>query len=257
MIARLELELETENHEFMPYEKAVILQSVLMKEIEADYAEKLHLSGIHPYSQAIINEKGKNIWSIYTTNEEAYQFMIKPLERLEFKSFKIKNNSLEVMVKQKELLQIEKDKFLERYYFENHNRYFVIRFRTPTAFKQQGSYIYYPDLQLIYQSLMNRYDAADQRVIVFDSEVLDQLAAYSKIIQYRLQSTYYVLGKVKIPAFIGEITVKCSGPQAMVNFSNLLFHFGEFSGVGIKTAMGMGNISVAEKMVGKESIHDR
>lgn len=247
MFAKLSIELETENHIFMPYQKAVILQSVLMGQLKPDYAEQLHQSILHPYSQSLVNEKGKNIWTIYTTNKEAYQSIIKPLESLDFKNFKIKKDNLEVTIKKKELLQIEKNKFMEMHYFENQNRYFSILFRTPTAFKQQGKYIYYPDLQLIYQNLMNRYDASDLEENLLDEEVLEQLTAYSSIIQYHLRSTYYMLGKVKIPAFIGEIIVKCNGPQAMANFSNLLFRFGEFSGVGVKTAMGMGNIAIAEK----------
>ncbi|MDE7307747.1 MAG: CRISPR system precrRNA processing endoribonuclease RAMP protein Cas6, partial [Lachnospiraceae bacterium] len=70
---------------------------------------------------------------------------------------------------------------------------------------------------------------------------------YSEIVQYQLKSIFYCIGKNKIPAFIGQITVKVNGPQLMVNFANLLFRFGEYSGIGIKTAMGMGNIKLLER----------
>ena len=32
------------------------------------------------------------------------------------------------------------------------------------------------------------------------------------------------------------------GTKTMTNFANMLFEFGEYSGVGIKTALGMGCI---------------
>ena len=51
---------------------------------------------------------------------------------------------------------------------------------------------------------------------------------------------------VKIASFMGSITIKIGGPQSLVNLVHLLMYFGEYSGVGIKTAIGMGKISVVE-----------
>ena len=52
---------------------------------------------------------------------------------------------------------------------------------------------------------------------------------------------------IRIPAFLGTVTLKIDGPQQMVNLIHLLLRFGEFSGVGIKCAMGMGAIELLEK----------
>ena len=38
-----------------------------------------------------------------------------------------------------------------------------------------------------------------------------------------------------------------SGPQQMVNLMHMLLHFGTYSGVGIKTAMGMGGFQIEER----------
>ena len=53
--------------------------------------------------------------------------------------------------------------------------------------------------------------------------------------------------KVKIPAFIGKITIKLTGTKTMTNFANMLFEFGEYSGIGIKTSLGMGCIKLNER----------
>lgn len=103
-----------------------------------------------------------------------------------------------------------------------------------------------PTLQLIYQSLMKKYDAASEDETVESEEVLEQLLKYSRIVQYQLHSCSYSVHGKRIPAFMGQIKIRINGPQAMVNFLNLLFHFGEYAGIGIKTAMGMGAIRITE-----------
>ena len=47
---------------------------------------------------------------------------------------------------------------------------------------------------------------------------------------------------MKIPSFIGNIDIYIRGPQTMTNLVNLLISFAKFSGIGIKTSIGMGGI---------------
>ena len=42
MFARLQLELQLESDEIISYQKAVLLQSVLMERVDPAYAERLH-----------------------------------------------------------------------------------------------------------------------------------------------------------------------------------------------------------------------
>ena len=56
---------------------------------------------------------------------------------------------------------------------------------------------------------------------------------------------------IKIPSFVGNITLKINGTRQFVNLINMLCEFGVYSGVGIKTAIGMGSIGVSQKS-GKE-----
>ena len=62
--------------------------------------------------------------------------------------------------------------------------------------------------------------------------------------RYNLRSTKYLLGDVKIPSFFGEIECYINAPQHIVNMVHMLAEFAEYSGVGIKTTLGMGGIDV-------------
>ena len=46
---------------------------------------------------------------------------------------------------------------------------------------------------------------------------------------------------------MGRITLKITGPQQFVNLMHLLIRIGEYAGIGIKTAMGMGAVEIIER----------
>lgn len=79
---------------------------------------------------------------------------------------------------------------------------------TPTAFKKQGKYLFYPDIRCIFQSLMNKYDSAARNEKMVDMDTLEQLTENAQIVRYDLKSVSFSLEGVKIPAFIGKVVVK-------------------------------------------------
>lgn len=89
---------------------------------------------------------------------------------------------------------------------------------------------------------MNKYDAAVGDNIMWDEETLEQLCENAQIVRYDLKSVSFSLEGVRIPAFVGKITIKINGTKTMADFANMLVEFGTYSGVGIKTALGMGCI---------------
>ena len=94
---------------------------------------------------------------------------------------------------------------------------------------------------------MNKYDAAVKEESMCDEETLEELCRNSEIRGCDLRSTQFYLEGIKIPSFIGKLTIRVGGTRTMADFANLLFRFGTYSGVGIKTALGMGAI----KLMGK------
>ncbi len=76
----------------------------------------------------------------------------------------------------------------------------------------------HPNLAADVQSLMKKYGAASEDAAVESEEVLEQLLEYSRIVQYQLHSCSYFVHGTRMPAFLGQMKIKTSGPQAMVDF---------------------------------------
>lgn len=260
MLARLKLVLGSEC-DIGSYQSSN-LQGVIMQNIDTGYAEHLHNGGLNPYSQYIVREKTdgkktdeekaddeykgdmeyKHIWVIQTFSKEAYDNIIVPLIDNNFCEFMIEKKNIRVSVVQKELTTKEKKTQLEEFYNGECNRYIDLDILSPVSFRSNKKYVNVPDLRLIFQSLMNKYSAASDDMEMFDGETLEQLTDNSIISGYNLHSFYFPLEGLKIPSFKGNMTIKVSGTETMARYARLLFEFGEYSGIGIKTAMGMGAI---------------
>ncbi len=130
------------------------------------------------------------------------------------------------------------------------HRIFVLKLVSPVAFKQGGEYVFHPDLGLIYQSLVMKYNAAVKGDSLSDPQLLDQLLSCTKIEFYNLRSVKFSVGEAVIPSFMGKIGIKCYGNSTMSRFLNMLLAFGSYSGIGIKCSMGMGGIELAQNQRG-------
>lgn len=248
MLAKLELKINDNN--MLSYQMASVFHGALMEMISSQYAEKLHESKLHPYSQHLEKENGEWYWVICTLNEEAKNEIIDEA-LLKTTSIHLSKKDIELEVVGKTYTE-RSDKEVARAFYERQSgRYIQIQFLTATAFKINGKYINYPDIRSVYSNLMNKYDASNETEYVNDEETLEELINNTEISRYELRSTLFSMEGVRIPAFIGNITLKIKGSQTMCNFARMLFEFGEYSGVGIKTALGMGAIAVSEERAKK------
>lgn len=147
----------------------------------------------------------------------------------------------------KQLKMVSQEQLMDHFYNKPAERYLEIRILTPMSFKSYGRYINYPDLRLIYQSLMNKYDSVLKEASMFDEDTLDMLVEGSEIVKYNLRSYLFPLQGVKIPSFFGTMTIKVTSTDTAAKFIRLLLEFGEYSGVGIKTGLGMGAIQIIRR----------
>ena len=235
MYAKLRIELDSSQ---ISYQQSSNLQGVLMEQIDTDYAQELHQYSLNPYSQYVVKEKDKIVWYICTVNEEAYENIILPLE--EMKQITIRRKEITTNVVGRSIEILEESELMKQFYEESCDRYLNLQFCTPTAFRRDGKYVNYPDLRLVYGSLMRKYSAASEELDMYDEETLEELVRNSEIIRYRLQTMPFPLEKVQINGFVGNVCIKIKGTETLANYIRLLCRFGEYSGVGIKTSMGMG-----------------
>lgn len=227
--------------------KGSLLQGVLYEQLDSSYVEMLHEQGMKPYSQSILKEKDSIVWSVRTLSGDAYDKIMTVLTDDQFKKFTLKHDNAEIMIQKKEIVKTDVDDLFQKFYSEDSLRNFTIEFRSPTSFKKDGRYHFYPEIYNIYQSLMSRFDLVSSGRGMFSQDTLEQLTANTEITWYNLKSVRYSLESVSIPAFVGRIYIHINGPQTMVNFARMLFEFGNYSGVGIKTALGMGCLHIEER----------
>lgn len=235
MYAQLKMELEADD---IDYKKSSNLQGILMENMDTEYAARLHGNHLNPYSQCLIRENGKNIWCIKTLTKEAYEQIIQPMSEVKNVIFKKSGRRVELIKRQ--MNRCEERELLDEFYDMVCPKYLDVQFLTPTAFKQNGGYIIYPDLRLIYGSLMRKYSAVSGKLDMIDEDLLEQLTEYSQISRYRLQTVVFPMEQTKITGFVGNIGIHIHGSETLARYVRLLLRFGGFSGVGIKTGMGMG-----------------
>lgn len=237
MLTRLDLSLKC--NERLSYQMSSLFHGALMEQIPEEYGAYLHQSKLHPCTQHLEMRENEWHWIVCCMEETAARHIIRDvLLRLDF--IELQKKKLRIDITGKEYSEVRKRELAECFYETQGGRYIELHFLTPTAFKQRGKYLFYPDIRCIYQSLMNKYDAAVKEECMLDEEALAELCDNTQVTRYDLKSVCFYMEGVKIPSFLGKITVKLTGTQTMANFARLLLEFGTYSGVGIKTALGMG-----------------
>jgi CRISPR-associated endoribonuclease Cas6 len=223
-----------------------IFHGWLMEQIDTNYVEKLHTQGLNPYSQHIYRLPQTNQWAwrIATLNTEAYDKLIQSLVEKNLDLITLSQKNMTLATKKTDIVKKLSYGQLAQMYYTNKTiqRRQTIKLLTPCAFKRNGHYHVFPDVRLILQSLLKRWNKFSTDIKLEDENLLETLTEYVFIQDYRLSTTRYNISKGYIPCFWGEITLHITGPEAMVRLISLLLAFAEFSGVGIKTSLGMGGV---------------
>lgn len=241
MPAKLEMKLD--KRALIAPQMASSFHGVLMELISAEYADILHMSKLHPYTQHIEKRDDGWYWVVTTLNDEAKTELIDNT-LLRTDGIYLNRHQLSIGICERRYTEISSRELAEAFYQGQAERYITVRFITATAFKVNGSYINYPDIWSMYSSLMHKYSAASDTETMQDEDTLEQITADTTMGRYELKSCLFPLEGTKIPAFTGIVTYKLHGTQTMCNFVDMLFRFGSYASVGIKTALGMGAIEI-------------
>lgn len=247
MLSQLKIQLKDEN-KVLGYNSGSIFQGLIMEMIDPDYGERLHHLSVNPYSQYIKRTKKGAEWIITTLNQEAYEKIITPL--LEVEQIDLKKKELKFSIYDRELKKLSRQAFVEKHLFEQEedNR-LIFYFNSPTAFKRDNHYIFLPEVSLIFQSLMKKFDATGEDKI-FTPELLEEIDRSVYISNYRLKSGLFYLEKTRIPGFTGRLELRSHTHKEVRRILKLLNQFSAYAGVGIKTSMGMGGVSAGGEQNG-------
>lgn len=245
MINKIIVELNLPDNIRLPYIGSV-LHGVLMNYLPDNVADSLHHDFAYsPLKQRVYYQDDKKIWEIISMSDNLFNELLNLFSQnseLYLKHYQtlivINNFSIE-----KINIQTLLDKFLHD---ENLNRYIRLNVKTPTSFKTNGNYMIFPDIKKMFRSIMIQFDTFFTEYKLYDKETLDFLVENVKIIDYKMKSVRFHLEKVKIPSFTGEIVLKVNGPLPFLQLVHFLVAYGEFSGTGIKTSLGMGKYEIVE-----------
>ena len=225
---------------------AVKFHGFLMEQLDSDYVDYLHQQQTNPYATKVIQGKENTQWVVHLLTDDLEDKVFMTL--LKIKRSVLKRTCLNSVSKKLRFTGVlGADKLLEIFNSEDNQTYFSIIFETPTGFKSQGSYVHFPTMRLIFQSLMQKYGRLVENQPEIEEDTLDYLAEHSTITNYRLETSYFRVHGQRIPAFRGKLTFKVQGAQTLKAYVKMLLTFGEYSGLGMKTSLGMGGIKLEER----------
>lgn len=243
MIRKIELQLnipETIQPRFL----GSVLHGVLMENLSQDMADFLHQNSAYsPLKQRIYTINHQVIWEVVSMNDYLSEQLVKVFS--EENIFYLKHYEASIEVISYKIQGINIQSFIQEYLNnEDLPKFIKLSIITPMSYKSNGVYAIFPNVQMFFRSIMLQFDSFFSEYRMYDKETLDFIGNNVHIIDYRLRSTRFHIEKVKIPSFIGEITLKVNGPNTFFKLIHCLLAFGELSGSGIKTSLGMGKYMI-------------
>jgi len=245
MLQKITLNCRYEGEAKANYNWGSLLHGFLMQMLPVEAADLLHISGLRPYSQYVTScQTGKLSWHLGLWDVDVAQDVVAavlPLARIH-----LEQKGLVLEVEEVQQTRCTDEEFFANFFTTSQPcRRYEIEFITPCSHKQNGNYVLFPSSELIMTSLSRRYSAFTGSISLDAPEVVAELARHARIVRYSLRSAVYYLENIKITGYMGKITICLNGPEQLVRLSGALLSFSEYSGIGIKTALGMGGVKVS------------
>ncbi len=243
MICRIEIPFESSKRLNYSFYASSVMQGIIMENISGNYAEEMHKQALRPYSQFSACRSGQNIWTISVLSREAYDNIVIPI--LSMKQAEVRhNNDIITFGKPAVEIMTYQQLLCENSVNSAKSDAVELDFTTPTAFKSSGKYVILPTLRLIFSSLAKRFDTFFGISNNNYEALADEIEENVTISDYKLSSSSFSLEGVRLPSFRGSLKIRIKGSGDFRSYIRMLCRFAEFSGVGIKTAIGMGQIRI-------------
>ena len=219
-----------------------IMQGALMEILDSDSAKMLHVDGLRPYSQYVYYDKNKNlpIWRVNSLNEWAFEKISNAVTRQRQIFLKHKNYRVDFL--KCDIIAAESyadiaARFMSE--FAPICKGVELEFVTTASFRRDGQYVIFPELYLLIQSLLNRWNKFAEGFLI-EEDISHMMSTFCRVTEYNLRTQIFLLERQKITGFCGNMTLKFEGDRVVNNMLALLFEYANYAGVGIKTALGMG-----------------
>lgn len=120
-------------------------------------------------------------------------------------------------------------------------RQITLSFPSPTAFSQNRTYLPLPVPMLMLRSWLERWNEFAP-VYLGKDDLVGYLGETVVLSRHRIQTQAFPIHKGMVSGFTGTVTLSMlqRGDSLLAQVANLLTHYAQFSGTGIKTRLGMG-----------------
>jgi len=218
---------------------AVKLHGALMRLIDAKLSAKLHEQRLRPYSLFTVEKKSGLNFRLSALSEEGFP-LIEACEKVN--EFHLSGAQSAVRVLQRFVYE---DIMIEDMYGPVPLG-FSLKFSSPTTYKQKESFqnlFSLPPLLTSIADKIREFEGVD-----IPNDVLYAIDDFVSITDYELKSiAYHIKRNNVINGFHGHIKFSFADPESGLSVAlMLLMRYACFSGIGAKTALGMGGILLDE-----------
>lgn len=215
------------------------LYGALMEMVPPAFGTAVHQNGLTPVRQFLEQAEDMLIWHISLFGQEASHVLCPILSSQ--KSFILQKPRVTFEVIQMQHITISEEQWL----FSQKDGLHHLVFHTPTCFKSQKQYQSLPTPRLLLQSLIASWNMAFPNCPICDEdgEGLDALAKGLVFTNFSLHHRSFFLKGHPIHGCIGSLTVENQLTGFHRQLANGLLTFSSYTGLGIKTTLGMGGVT--------------
>lgn len=228
MMLQYRYQLTPSDSAVLPSHCAYRLYAALLEQLPPEPAQRLHANSGGAISQYVYTESGRSFWVITLLNADAAALLSAVLTD----TLCLPLPRETVTARLQALLRLPDADAFADYEAQLENPY-RLTFPVPAAFKQNGRYISLPREELILGNLWRKWN-----VVFPDAPIAQPPQAF--MTDFRIHSASYGLKGVQIPGFCGQLRLAPEAGQA--EELRKLTALARFTGVGIKTALGMGGV---------------
>ena len=239
MLAQINMELESKE---LNINMASLFHGYLMENIDSAYAEYFHYNTTNPFTSCIFKDtkEDKFFWRVTTFSQKAYDMLMSYFSKGIPEKIYLKNKDLEINVKS---FSIQKKSY-EDLFLEATERK-RIKLMSPTSFKSDGITHIFPNISTLISGVIAKINQHSETAELEDKKIVNELLEKVYIKDYNLKTKIFHLESIKIKGFIGTMDLAIKGEdRTLANILNFLILMSEYTGLGIKTSLGMGGVKV-------------
>lgn len=221
--------------------KGTLMHGVLMKAVDC---ENLHFgSSLRPYSQFLRKSETpcEYIWTISLLDSCKCSMLKRWIESQPAEIF-VRHYNLVCVVEQINCVQQSSyEELLGEVFEQLPPKYASFEFLTPLVFKKSGTSNPwpFPEPRLILQSVLARWNCFSDTAKFEAQEIFDTTHQFVRLQTYKVQSQNVSMDGTIFAGTIGSVSFNVQKDE-LRQLMNLAGRYAEFSGVGAKTAMGLG-----------------